>query len=120
MSFLVAIYITLVCFPVYYFTRRIFKRDKKLKLIQVDIPVLAPNAFQEDTRDQATKKRVRIAIEEQEQELMARSLKRHSADCPDPLTCTKDPCFIHGPDKIVGNKKIFKIKKDKNLSQSED
>jgi hypothetical protein len=117
---LVALYLTLVCFPVYYFVRRILKKDKKLKLIKMDTPILSPNSFQEDTRDAATKKRVRKAIEEQEQQLTARALKAHSADCPDPLTCTKDPCFIYGPDKIIGKPRKFKKVKEKSLSQSED
>jgi hypothetical protein len=37
-------------------------------------------------------------------------MKAHAADCPDPWTCTKSPCFKWEPDKIIGEPKIVKVK----------
>jgi hypothetical protein len=73
------------------------------------LDVFSPVA-QEDTRDQATKKRVRSQIEAQQQQMQARALKRHSWDCKDPLTCTKDPCWVWEPDIIIGEPVIEAVK----------
>lgn len=65
---------------------------------------------QEDPRVQESIKKTRKAFEAQQEQMSTRALKPHAADCPDPLTCTKSPCFKWAPDKIVGEPKIVKIK----------
>jgi hypothetical protein len=79
---------------------------------------------QEDTRDKATRKRVRKAIEQQWDAINARAYVRHDPSCKDPLTCTKDPCFIQESDKIVGkpikvkNKRVARLEKEKEKNNA--
>lgn len=58
------------------------------------------DSHKECTRDIATRKRVRDAIEAQHESLMAKALKPHA--CNDPINCTKALCFRFQPDVIVG------------------
>ena len=73
-------------------------------------------SLQEDPRTQESIKRTRKGFEDQQQQMDARAMKPHAFDCPDPLTCTKSPCFIWKPDKIVGEPKIEKVKTKKERS----
>jgi hypothetical protein len=101
----VAVVIVALGFMTYYFIIRaigLFDHKHvapKFKIQQSNAP-FSPSV-QEDTRDAATRKRVRIAIESEWSSIMAKSLKRHSPDCKDPWTCTKNPCYVPIPDKIV-------------------
>jgi hypothetical protein len=63
--------------------------------------VMSPTV-QEDTRMKEQSKRVNKAFEQQQEAMSIRAMVRHSFDCPDPLTCTKENCWVWEPDKIVG------------------
>ena len=73
---------------------------------------------QEDTRDKATRKRVRKAIEQQQEAMNARALVAHDPSCKDPLTCTKNPCFIRETDKIVGTEVVKVKSKSRRIQES--
>lgn len=59
------------------------------------------NVEQEDTRSYEIKKRVRKAIEKQQESMDIRALKAHDSDCKDNWTCTKEKCFKWSADTIV-------------------
>jgi hypothetical protein len=78
-------------------------------------------SLQEDPRTQESIKKTRKAFEAQQEQMSARALKQHAADCPDPWTCTKSPCFKWEPDKIVGEPMIVNIKtKEERLNNKLD
>jgi hypothetical protein len=60
----------------------------------------------EDPKAQETLKRSIASFKEQEQAMYARALKAHAYDCPDPWTCTKDPCFIRTPDVVIAKSTV--------------
>lgn len=60
-----------------------------------------PDNYIEDVATKMAIKRVRAAFEQQQEAMNARALKPHAADCPDPLTCTKENCFTYEPDKLI-------------------
>ena len=62
------------------------------------------------TRDRSTRLRVEAAFRAQRQEMEARALKAH--ECEDLFNCTREPCFIRVPDKIVD--KTYKVEKHIN------
>jgi hypothetical protein len=89
----------------------------KLTVSSVDSPFV-PNQ-QQDTRDIEVKKRVREAFKEQKQQIDMMAMKQHS--CNDPMSCTKEKCFVWQPDKIVSKpyKVTRKVRmKDKRGRQS--
>ena len=67
------------------------------------VPLFKAKTEQENPRDAATRKRVRAAFKAQEQQMQARAVKAHDADCIDPWTCQKTICYKWVPDKIVEN-----------------
>jgi hypothetical protein len=79
-----------------------FKRILNLKSKAVCSPLhpYSPTT-QEDPRVMESIKRTRASIKQQEISMNMRALKSHAAECNDTWTCTKDPCFILEPDKIV-------------------
>lgn len=90
-------------------------QDKtKSKVIQLE--VFSP-VEQEDPRTQESIKRTRKTFEEQQQQMQARAMKAHAADCPDPWTCKKNPCFKWEPDKIVGKPIIERVKTKEERSK---
>lgn len=62
-------------------------------------PVVAPAIHQEDT--QSVKARVRRMFEEQKKQMNMRAKVAHGPTCESPDICTKNPCFVFQPDKIV-------------------
>jgi hypothetical protein len=87
----------------------------KMSLSQSQTP-FSPSV-QEDTRDAATKKRVKVAIEKEYDSIMAKSLKRHAFECKDPWTCKKNPCYIPCPDKIVKETVISRPRKSFKIEE---
>jgi hypothetical protein len=61
---------------------------------------------QVNVAEQEIRKRVEKAFEQQQQSIYARSLRPHAHDCPDPLTCTKFPCWTPTPDMIIASSKV--------------
>ena len=57
---------------------------------------------QQDPRALNSIKETRKDFEAQQEQMQSRAMKAHAADCKDPWTCTKSPCFKWQPDKIVG------------------
>ena len=112
MSILMASIITTVFIIIGYYTYRVLNRLRKDDAIP---PIISnrhvpfiPNSVMEDPKEQQLRAAVRKAYAEQEQAIMARSLKAHAFDCPDPWTCTKDPCFIRTPDVVVATRTVFR------------
>jgi hypothetical protein len=112
----IALVIALPLYVIYYFIRMIFTHKEGFKFSHgIKSKDIFMPTVQEDTRDAATRKRVAESIASQWEQLSARALKAHAADCPDPWTCKKNPCFIWEPDKIVSapyeveNKKSVQI-----------
>lgn len=66
-----------------------------------------------DIRDQQAKKRFNKQYDAQEQQIKAMALSSHGYSCHDPSTCTKDPCFIREPDKIVATYIVDAITKER-------
>lgn len=79
-----------------------FKKIKDLfrgKSIQsIDIGPIGPKAT--TTQENPVVSRVKEQFKRQEQETQIRALKPHQ--CGNPISCTKEVCFIWEPDKIVG------------------
>lgn len=84
---------------------------KARKVSTIEAPVLSPVTSQEDTTQKETIKRVRQAFKDQKQAMDARAMKAHDPTCEDTWTCTKSPCFIWEPDRIVATS-IVKRKTD--------
>lgn len=108
-GFIVAVIVALGFMTYYFVVRAIGLFDHKnvapkISLSQSQAP-FSPSV-QEDTRDAATRKRVKVAIEKEYDSIMAKSLKRHAYDCKDPWTCKKNPCYIPVPDKIVSKTQV--------------
>jgi hypothetical protein len=61
---------------------------------------LMTDMVQENARDKEAVKRVRASIKEQQQSMDVRALKPHDPTCLDPISCTKDKCFVFKPDII--------------------
>ena len=103
MSLYLAATITIVFAIIGYYTYRILNRSRKGKSMPSldNTFIFIPNSLQEDPKSHESIKRTRKAFMEQEEQMKARALKPHSYDCPDPFTCTKNPCFIYEPDKII-------------------
>ena len=57
----------------------------------------------EDEKSVEQRKRIAKAFEVQHNDLQARALVAHGADCDDSLYCSKQPCFKWEPDKIVAD-----------------
>lgn len=76
--------------------------------------------LQEDPRHQESLKRTRKTFEDQQQQMDTRAMKAHAADCPDPWTCTRNPCFKWEPDKIVGGVYRMENKRVKRLQQEQE
>lgn len=72
---------------------------------------------QEDQRTMEAVQRTRKAFAEQRQQMQTRALKAHAADCPDPWTCTKSPCFVWIPDKIIGKPEVVRLKTKEERSK---
>lgn len=87
---------------------REYIRRKSLALLDPLSPISI-----EDTRRREAEKRIAKAFEDQQQQMETRAMKAHAADCPDPWTCTKCPCFKWEPDKIVGLPVTEKVKTKK-------
>jgi len=75
---------------------------------------------QEDPRTLESIKQARKSFDEQQQQMQMRALKAHSADCKDPWTCTKSPCFVRMPDKIVGEPIIVPSKRAVRLKRGRE
>lgn len=61
---------------------------------------------QQDERQMETIKRVHKAFKDQQEQMQARAMKAHDSSCVDPVFCTKSPCFVYEPDKIVGTETV--------------
>lgn len=89
------------------------------KKISAPGPIFGTGCVQEDPENAATRKRVRKAFEEQQQELNARAMKAHDPTCPDTWECKKEQCFVWEPNKIVGKPEIVKRKTDDERREEE-
>lgn len=79
---------------------------RKLKRNQHHFNVVTDNFFkpaytQEDSKTTQALKRLDAHFKAEMKNINMRALKRHAADCPDPLTCTRETCWSFEPDKIV-------------------
>ena len=63
-------------------------------------------SVQPDTYNVEARKRVAAEFAQQQKAMQARALKKHSTACKDPLTCTKNKCFIVEPDKIIRKRRV--------------
>ena len=113
-GYILTVIVALGIMTYYFVVRMIGFFDPKnvapdIKISQSQATPFSPSV-QEDTRDAATKKRVQMSIQDQWQSLNARALKRHCFECPDPWTCTKNPCFIPVGDKIVGTSTVTRTR----------
>jgi hypothetical protein len=108
----IALVVSLPLYVIYYFVRMIFTHKEGFKFSHgIKTKDIFSPVAQEDTRDAATRKRVAESIERQWEQLSARALKAHAADCPDPWTCKRNPCFKWEPDKIVSKPYEVEMKK---------
>jgi len=64
-----------------------------------------------NTRDFATRKRVKAAFEAQALEMNARAMVPHDPSCKDPITCKKKKCFKWKPGIIVSEPIVIEVKK---------
>jgi hypothetical protein len=88
-----------------------------IKSKQIDtIPIQTPTfkTTQEDPRSIQQQKDIKAWFDAQQQEMDAIGLKLHEGDC-DIINCTKEPCFIREPDKIVGKPYLVDKKTGKRL-----
>jgi hypothetical protein len=74
-----------------------------LKPSDISISLKAVPTGIEDVKAVEQRKRIAKAFEMQHEDLQARALVAHGADCDDPLFCGKQPCFKWEPDKIVAD-----------------
>ena len=73
---------------------------------------------QEDPRQAEIIKRTRKQIEENQELILARSLRPHSYECKDPLLCAKEVCWKFVPDVKVGKPKI--VRKFANATDAQE
>ena len=78
-------------------------------------PLIKVDTFQEDSQSVHAREVVQKAFNDQEQQIQTMSFKSHAVDC-DIVSCIKDICFIHEPDKIV-KKSVVKRKSDDQRSK---
>lgn len=87
--------------------RQLPTKEKKLKSkSSFYSPDLSPFIYHQDTAEQGQRKRIQKVFEDQAQTMRAMATKPHSAECEDSFTCTKSPCFVFEPDKIVGKEEV--------------
>ncbi len=100
----VGVFILGITYPMYFFMRKIFSaRDDFNFSHGIKSNIAYSPLAQEDPRDISIKHSVRAQIDQQWQAMNARALKCHDPKCLDPWTCTKNPCFVYEPDKIVAS-----------------
>lgn len=112
--------VILIIFYLIYIAFLTLFRNLRSKKITSGGPIFGTGCVQEDPEVAATKKRVRKAFEDQQQQLHARSMKAHNPDCPDTWQCTKDPCFIWQPDKIVHKEVVKSRLTRKRIAEREE
>lgn len=93
-----------------------------LKTSDVQIKLKGSSIVTEDESAVNLRKRIHKAFDDQQSELHGRGLVPHSAECQDPLSCVKQPCFKWEPDKIVRtfivNTNLVEIKVDSEDKKS--
>lgn len=72
--------------------------------------IVTQPTVQTDVRIKKTRMRVRKSIDDQLKSRQVFAMKPHGADCIDILSCTRNPCFIREPDKIVSHPYIVEKK----------
>lgn len=78
-----------------------------IEITPVDSPLVSEHSIaKECERTKETIKRVAAVFEEQAEQIQTMALKPHDPTCEDPLTCTKEICFIFVPDKIVSTEVV--------------
>ncbi len=76
---------------------------KSKHIVLPDNEVITPHkTTQQDTRDEQAKKRFNKQFDAEAEQIQAMSFKPHDSSCMDTRACTKNPCYIWEPDKIVG------------------
>lgn len=87
---------------------------------KISSDIITPlSTVQEDPRQLEALKRTRKMLEENQDIIMTRSLRPHSGNCEDPVTCEDKACWKFVPDKIVSKPYVVGGKANAKSAQAD-